>query len=87
MLALAHLHRHLAEREAMLDRHHHPLDLGVVVGIVGGEQVERRAVQRLKAGGRVGDPLARDRRDDKGEQPDADAARGRRAVALAAGEA
>ncbi len=87
VLALAHRHRHLADADAAPDRHHEPLDLGVVARQVGGEERDRAAVERLEARGRVGEPLVGDPRDDAGEHADPDAPRRRRAVARVADEA
>ena len=45
-------------RRRCLMQHHLRLDLGVVVRVVGREQLDRLAVQRLEAARRVGDALA-----------------------------
>ena len=70
----------------MLEDHHGRLDLGVVVRVVGREQADRLSVARLEAGGRVGDALPREQRDDAGEEPDPEAARERRPVVARAGK-
>ena len=71
----------------MLVQHQRRLDLGIVVRIVGGEQLDRLAVQHLEAAGRVGHALAGEQRDGAREDADPDAPRRRRAIAVGAGEA
>ena len=63
----------------------HRLDLGVVVRVVAGEQVDAAAAGHAQAGGRVGHLLADDAREHPREDADAEPARRRAAEAVAVG--
>ena len=78
-LAAAHLHLHLENAQAVADDHHRSLDLRVVVRVVGGEQADQR-VHRLEAGGRVGQLLPRQERDEPRKPANPGAAGERRLV-------
>src|SRR5206468_262694 len=60
------------------------LDLRVVVWIVGREERDRLAIERLEARRRVGDPLARKQRHSAREDPDAESSGRGGAISLTA---
>jgi hypothetical protein len=76
-----HRHRHLDHPQPVRVDHQDRLDLGVVVRVVAGEQLDRPAVGEPEAGGGIRDALAGDQRQQPGEDPDPHAAVQRRAVA------
>ena len=83
--AMAHDDGDLHAREPVVVHEQHRLDLGVVVRIVAGEQLDAAAAGHAQAGRRVGHALADDRREDGGEDADAHAARHGGSVAVPVG--
>jgi hypothetical protein len=82
-----HLHVHLVDPEPVRVQHQQGLDLGVVVGVVAGEELDRPPVGHPESRGRVGDLLARDRRQHQREDHVAEPAAERDPVAGVAAEA
>ena len=80
-LSLAHVDLHLGEAQTAAKRDERRLDLGVVVWVLDGEELDARAVERDEAGRRVRDPLPAEDRDESREHADADAPSERGSVA------
>ncbi len=77
---MAHRDGNLDQAETVAEDQDGRLDLRVVVRVVGGEKGDRAAVQRTKAGGRVGHAPTDDQGDRASEERDPDTARERGAV-------